>query len=30
MVVLSIENRKLKEQLSRIISYDAKIEGQES
>lgn len=29
MIVLSIENRKLKEQLSRVMSYDAKIEGQE-
>ena len=29
MIVLSVENRKLKEQLSRIMSYDAKIEKKE-
>ncbi len=30
MIILSVENRKLKEQLDRIINYDAKIEGEES
>lgn len=30
MIILSVENRKLKEQLDRIINYDAKIEREET